>query len=431
METEEAYAAQCAEYAEAQGLRELMQSLMRLLLQQQPEDPLQCLIDHLNGQLKLQEEAEAQQQQQQQQKMGPPLKLILMSLPGSRRRELSRRLAELWKLPLISSGDLLRLHAAQETTGEAAKALAAKTLADDELVIGLVAQQLQQQQQLMLQGQSSGWILDGFPRTRRQAAALLQLRLSPDRCCLLLPPDEGAKAALRAAAASAAVKAAAAAAAAAASQVKEGPRFCTSSTPASERQARLQLSREADKRLRLAYRHLSGVLDVLGPLAETVPAGGGVGALVETLQARCGLEAHHLLRQLPPKISLERLLAQLVADRLAVADCARRGWVLEGFPLTAQQANLLREHKLIPDAVICLEVPEGTLVDRLSRCCVDSDTGEVSYDPPVGCSTTTWASQKDAARLVEMRCLYNRPTAPASSSSSSEQSSGKLIASKL
>ncbi|KAL8272468.1 hypothetical protein Esti_003591 [Eimeria stiedai] len=291
METEEAYAAKCEEYAEAQGLRDLMQSLMRLLLQQQPEDPLQCLIDHLKGQIKLQDEAEAQQQQQdqqqqQRQQLGPPLKLILMSLPGSGRRELSRRLADLWKLPLISAGDLLRLHAAQEPKGDAAKALAAKTLADDELVIELVAQQLQQQQQLLLQGQSSGWILDGFPRTRRQAVALLQLRLFPDRCCLLLPSDEGSKATLRSAAVSAAVKAAAASAAAAASQDKEGLRFCKSSTPASERQARLQLSREADKRLRLAYRHLSGVLHVLGPLAETVPVGGGVGPLVETLQVQ-------------------------------------------------------------------------------------------------------------------------------------------------
>ncbi|KAL8450038.1 hypothetical protein Emag_003462 [Eimeria magna] len=412
METEEAYAAESEQYAEAQGLRELMQSLMRLLLQQQPDDPVQCLIDHLKGQLKLQEEAEAQQQEQQQgqqqQQVGPPLKLILISLPGSGRRKLSQRLAELWKLPLISAADLLRLHAEQEPKGEASRALATKTLADDELVIQLVGRQLQQQQQLLLQGQSSGWILDGFPRTRRQAVALLQLRLSPDRCCLLLPPDEGAKAALRAAAMSAAVKAAASAAAAAASQTKEGPRFCTSTTPASERQARLQLSREADKRLRLAY---SGVLDVLGPLVEIVPAGGGMGALVDTLQViGCrGSGKSTQSRLLVNRYGVvhvdirELLLQRLVADRLAAADCARRGWVLEGFPITAQQANLLREYKLIPDVIVCLEVPEGTLVDRVSGCRVDSNTGKVSYDPPVGCSTKTWASPKDAARLVEMR----------------------------
>ncbi|KAL8424773.1 hypothetical protein Efla_001362 [Eimeria flavescens] len=453
MQSEEPFAAQCEQYAEAQGLRELMQSLLRLLLQQQPQDPLQCLIDHLRGQLQLQgqqqqqqeldepldQQQQQQQQQQEEEQVGPQLRLILMSLPGSGRREVSRRLADTWKLPLISAGSLLRLHAAQHPGEEAAKAIATKALADDDLVISLVSKHLQHQQQLVLQGRSSGWILDGFPRTRRQAVALLQQRLSPDRCCLLLPAEERAKAALRAAAAAAASNSAAAAEVAAASST-EGPLFRKSSTPATERQARTQIAREAERRLSLAKRHMSGVLDVLGPLAETVPADGGIPAIVKTLQARCGLERGHLLRQSPPKIcvigcrgcgkstqsrllssrygavhvdvrelllqqaqkdeasrqalvelqsgfdfSCDELLGQLVAQRLAAADCARRGWVLEGFPLTEQQAKLLRHHKVTPDIIVCLEVPE------------------VSYDSSLEDSAAAWASREDAARLVEMR----------------------------
>lgn len=157
MESEKAFAAKCEEYAEAQGLRELMHSLMRMLLQQQPADPLQCLIDHLRQQLQLEghetqpqqvedniehrkgkqnqqerhQEGQGQQgeqKQQRQQLKGPLLRLVVMGLPGSGRREVSRRLAELWSLPLLSAGDLLRMHAAKYPKGEAARAIASKTL---------------------------------------------------------------------------------------------------------------------------------------------------------------------------------------------------------------------------------------------------------------------------------------------------------------
>lgn len=132
METEKAFAAKCEEYAEAHGLRELMQSLMRLLLQQRPEDPLQFLIDHLKQQEQLESEDELQQKENQSghQQQGPALRLIMLGLPRSGRREASRRLAEIWGLPLVSAGDLLRLHAEKYPEGEAARALATKALGE-------------------------------------------------------------------------------------------------------------------------------------------------------------------------------------------------------------------------------------------------------------------------------------------------------------
>lgn len=136
MDTEEAFAAKCEEYAEAQGLRELMESLMRLLLQQQPKDPLQCLIDHLQQHQPELESQEGQQEEQQeekaQQKQGPLLRLVLLGLPGSGRREVSRQLAEEWNLPLVSAGTLLRLHAEKNPKGEAARAIATKSLGKEE-----------------------------------------------------------------------------------------------------------------------------------------------------------------------------------------------------------------------------------------------------------------------------------------------------------
>ncbi|XP_026192166.1 uncharacterized protein LOC34619981 [Cyclospora cayetanensis] len=430
METQTAFTKKCEDYAERHGIRDLMRSLARLLVIQQPDDPLQCLIDHLKQQQQL--ESQEAQQQQPHQKEEAPFRLVMLGLPGSGRRELSRRLADMCDLPLVSAGDLLRLHAEKFPNGEAALALTSKTLARDELVIDLITKRLEQQQ--LEHAAHSSWILDGFPRTRTQAVALLQLRLFPERCCLLLPGEQRAKAAVRAAAA------AAAAARTESARSMEGPQFFISTTPESERRARLQLTREADERLQSAYAHAERVLEVLGPLAETVPADSSQELVLDILKARCGIEGDSWIRRLPPKLcilgcsgsgkstqsrlisnrfgvvhvdvrklllqrahedeacrqalmeleaglesSFEPMLGQLVADRLEAADCARRGWVLEGFPETAQQVDLLRQHRIAPDGIVFLEVPESSYTANVDSCGGANE------------------ARKDAARLVEMR----------------------------
>lgn len=71
--------------------------------------------------------------------------------------------------------------------------------APDDLVIDLVANKLQQLETASSDlsggeaGASRGWVLDGFPRTRVQARALLQLRLLPDRCVSLAAPPSLAR----------------------------------------------------------------------------------------------------------------------------------------------------------------------------------------------------------------------------------------------
>lgn len=146
MDAEKPFAKECEEYAEAQGLRDMMQSFLKLLLQHQPDDPLQFLIDHLKQQQFLEaqelqkdthrvEDEDKEQQhasQTQQQQLGPPLRLVMLGLPGSERHEVSASLAERWGLPLVSSGALLRAHADKYPRGEAARALNSRTLGRDQ-----------------------------------------------------------------------------------------------------------------------------------------------------------------------------------------------------------------------------------------------------------------------------------------------------------
>ena len=65
----------------------------------------------------------------------------------------------------------------------------------------------------------------------------------------------------------------------------------------------------------------------------------------------------------------DELVAAMVRSRIVEPDC-RRGFILDGFPRTIRQAEILedvlREQKLSIDLVIYLEVDDETLMDRLT-----------------------------------------------------------------
>ena len=64
----------------------------------------------------------------------------------------------------------------------------------------------------------------------------------------------------------------------------------------------------------------------------------------------------------------DELILDLIRDRLSQAD-AQKGWILDGFPRNATQAEfldkLLEELNQVYDSVINLEVPDEVLVTRL------------------------------------------------------------------
>lgn len=57
--------------------------------------------------------------------------------------------------------------------------------------------------------------------------------------------------------------------------------------------------------------------------------------------------------QVPDKIMLS-----LVVHRLSMLDCTTKGWVLDGFPRTRAQAQLLAESKIEPNRVLFLDVSQ-------------------------------------------------------------------------
>ena len=99
------------------------------------------------------------------------MNLILLGPPGAGKGTQSRLLEENFGLRQLSTGDMLR---AAKVSGSDMGKLVAEVmkkgdLVTDEIVIGLIAEQIE------LQSTSKGFIFDGFPRTLAQADSLSDL----------------------------------------------------------------------------------------------------------------------------------------------------------------------------------------------------------------------------------------------------------------
>lgn len=96
------------------------------------------------------------------------MRIILLGAPGSGKGTQAKLLAERYKVPQVSTGDLLRAAvAASSPLGKQARAaMDAGQLVSDEIVLGMI------EERLAAPDAGKGFILDGFPRNIHQAEAL-------------------------------------------------------------------------------------------------------------------------------------------------------------------------------------------------------------------------------------------------------------------
>eukprot|EP00899_Mesostigma_viride_P025694 jgi/Mesvir1/6309/Mv03170-RA.1 len=116
-----------------------------------------------------------------------PLTVIISGAPASGKGTQCASIVQKYGLVHISAGDLLRAEVALGTeAGKTAKKyMDAGNLVPDEVVVTMVKSRLAQED-----CRKKGWLLDGYPRSASQAAALEQAHIRPRIFLNLRVPDE-------------------------------------------------------------------------------------------------------------------------------------------------------------------------------------------------------------------------------------------------
>jgi adenylate kinase len=169
------------------------------------------------------------------------------------------------------------------------------------------------------------------------------------------------------------------------------------------------------------------------------PPGSGKGTYASRLQLKLGIPAiatgdilREIVRQKSKlantvkdymstgKLVPDSIVIQVLKERLARDDC-KKGFILDGFPRTIEQAEALDKITDI-DAVILLHVPEWILVERLSSRRICRECGEVYnilYLKPKRegvcdkCGGELYQRMDDTPKVVKDRLgVYEKQTEP-------------------
>ncbi|WIA16468.1 hypothetical protein OEZ85_013152 [Tetradesmus obliquus] len=81
----------------------------------------------------------------------------------------------------------------------------------------------------------------------------------------------------------------------------------------------------------------------------------------------------------------DEVVVEMVKSRLAGDDVQQRGWLLDGYPRSASQAEAIEAEGIRPDIFLLIDVPAELLVERVVGRRMDPQTGAIyhlKYKPP-------------------------------------------------
>ena len=114
------------------------------------------------------------------------MRIILLGSPGSGKGTQAQFITEKYRIPQISTGDMLRAAVRAGTPlGIAAKqVMDSGGLVSDDIILGLIKERIKQDDC------SNGFLLDGFPRTIAQAEGLEAMEVAIDTVIEIVVDDE-------------------------------------------------------------------------------------------------------------------------------------------------------------------------------------------------------------------------------------------------
>ena len=114
------------------------------------------------------------------------MRIILLGAPGSGKGTQAQFIAEKYRIPQISTGDMLRAAVRAGTPlGIAAKqVMDSGGLVSDDIILGVIRERIKQDDC------ANGFLLDGFPRTIAQAEGLAAMGVAVDTVIEIVVDDE-------------------------------------------------------------------------------------------------------------------------------------------------------------------------------------------------------------------------------------------------
>ncbi|BDA40526.1 probable adenylate kinase 2, chloroplastic [Coccomyxa sp. Obi] len=79
------------------------------------------------------------------------------------------------------------------------------------------------------------------------------------------------------------------------------------------------------------------------------------------------------------------LVVEMVKNRLSQEDAQKSGWLLDGYPRSAEQAEAIQEAGIKPDVFILIDVSDDELVERVTGRRLDPETNTIyhmKFKPP-------------------------------------------------
>eukprot|EP00177_Eucheuma_denticulatum_P000109 GFKZ01000190.1.p1 GENE.GFKZ01000190.1~~GFKZ01000190.1.p1 ORF type:complete len:507 (-),score=64.45 GFKZ01000190.1:1051-2571(-) len=107
------------------------------------------------------------------------------------------------------------------------------------------------------------------------------------------------------------------------------------------------------------------------------------------------------------------LVISMLNERITLEDCVQKGWLLDGFPRTAIQAQALTAANILPSAVVVLNVEDDALIDRVVGRRSDPVTGKIYHikfsppsDPDILARLTQRSDDTEEKARVRLQTYY-------------------------